>query len=73
MFSDITRLMHHYDYLPIEHLCYLITGSSGGDDGITYSYRDPAWKLRHKGYDTMTPEEIRAAARAARNPHEVRA
>lgn len=73
MYSDITRLVHHYDFLPIELLSYVITGSSGADDGMTVSYSDASWTLRNQSYDDMTPEEIRAAARAARNAHQVRA
>jgi hypothetical protein len=65
--------VHHYDYLPIELVCYLITGTSGADDDITYAYSDASWKMRHKAYDTMTPDDIRAAARAARNANDLHA
>jgi hypothetical protein len=65
--------VHHYDFLPIELVCYLITGTSGGDDDVTHAYSDASWKIRHKTYDTMTPEDIRAAARAARSGNELHA
>jgi hypothetical protein len=35
-------------------------------DNVRDSYYDPSWKHRHEAYDTMTPEQVRAAARAAR-------
>jgi hypothetical protein len=73
VYSTITRLVHHYDHLPIELVCYLITGTSGADEDITYAYSDASWKMRHKLYDTMTPEEIRAAARSQRNGNQLRA
>jgi hypothetical protein len=65
VFAAITRLVHHYDYLPIEFVCFVLTGTSGADD-VTHSYSDASWKVRNKAYDDMSPDEIRAAARAAR-------
>jgi hypothetical protein len=65
VFAAIARLVHHYDFLPIEFVCYVLTGTSGTDD-VTHSYSDASWKVRNRAYDEMSPEEIRAAARAAR-------
>jgi hypothetical protein len=72
VFAAITRLVHHYDYLPIEFVCYVLTGTSGADD-VTHSYSDASWKVRNKAYDDMSPDEIRAAARAARQAIQLQA
>jgi hypothetical protein len=33
---------------------------------MSLTYSDASWKVRNRAYDEMSPEEIRAAARAAR-------
>jgi hypothetical protein len=66
IYAAITRLVHHYDYLPIEMVCYVVTGTIGADD-VSHAYSDPSWTMRNKAYDTMSPEEVRAAARCARH------
>lgn len=71
VFSGITRLVHHYDFLPIEMVCYVLTGTSGADD-VAHSYTDASWTLRNRSYDTMSPDEIRAAARSARQTRQLR-
>jgi hypothetical protein len=65
LFLDISRLVHLYDYLPIELVSQFITGTSGADD-VHHAYSDASWTVRHKSYDDMTPEDVRAAARAVR-------
>jgi hypothetical protein len=72
VFASITRLVHHYDYLPIELVSYALTGTSGADD-VTHAYSDASWTMRNKAYDSMSPEDIRAAARAARQTNQLRA
>jgi hypothetical protein len=71
VFSSITRLVHHYDFLPIELLCYVLTGTTGADD-VTHAYSDASWTMRNKAYDSMSPDDIRAAARAARHTNQLR-
>jgi hypothetical protein len=65
MFSTISRLVHEHDFLPIELVCYIITGTSGAED-VSHSYSDASWSARHREYDDMSPEDVRATARAAR-------
>jgi hypothetical protein len=72
LFAQIARLVHQGDYLPIEMVCQALTGTSGADD-VTHAYSDPSWKIRHKAYDTMSPEQVRAAARSARHTDQLQA
>jgi hypothetical protein len=64
-FEAIARLVHQHEYLPIELVCLLVCGSTMRD-AVKDSYYDASWQLRHRAYDTMNPDEVRAAARAAR-------
>jgi hypothetical protein len=64
-YSAIARLVAQHDFLPIELVSMLICGTTGSDD-VHDSYSDPSWKYRNKAYDDMGPEDVRAAARAAR-------
>jgi uncharacterized protein (DUF885 family) len=72
VFAAITRLVHHYDFPPIEFVCNVLTGTSGADD-VTHSYSDASWKVRNKAYDDMSPDETRAAARVARQTIQLQA
>jgi hypothetical protein len=65
VFAAISTLVHQHDYLPIELLTYLVCGTGGASD-VTTSYHDPSWQHRNKAYDDMSPDDIKAAARAAR-------
>jgi hypothetical protein len=69
VYTAISRLVHQHDFLPIELLCYVITGTSGAED-VSHSYSDASWSARHREYDDMTPEDVRATARAARQHHQ---
>jgi hypothetical protein len=64
-YSAISRLVHQNKFLPIEFVCLLICGSTMKAN-VRDSYYDPSWEHRHTAYDTMSPDDVRAAARAAR-------
>jgi hypothetical protein len=65
VYSAISRLVHEHDFLPIELVRYILTGISGADD-VSHAYTDASWSARHREYDVMSPEDVRATARAAR-------
>jgi hypothetical protein len=64
-FTAISTLVHQHEYLPIEMLTYLVCGTGGASD-VTTSFHDASWQHRNKAYDDMSPDDIKAAARAAR-------
>jgi hypothetical protein len=63
--SAISKMVHEHNHLPIEMVCLAICGTTGHSD-VQDSYSDASWRLRHRAYDDMSPDEVRAAARAAR-------
>lgn len=65
VFRAISWLVHLHNFLPVELVSFAVCGTSQSD-GVVTSYSDPSWSLRHKAYDDMEPDQVRAAARAAR-------
>ena len=63
LYVAIATLIHQHGYCPISMVCKLVTGVNGSADGGEV---DNAWKIRHLPYDTMTPDDARAAAREQR-------
>lgn len=65
LYAGVTRLVHQHSLCSIPFVCKLITGYNGIDKE-DLKFMDNAWKLRVRAYDDMSPDDVRAKARAVR-------